>query len=100
MSLRFAPARLVHRSPVARALARCEPRAAANDNGAVIAGDTVLRAVLEHFASHGLGAARAAGRQAERARADNDDAAFAHWLGICRMLDGRLAARIGSGDLL
>lgn len=94
MSLRFAPARTVTRSPIARALARRSLARAANDNGDPgVKDDAVLHAALRHFATHGLGAAIAALREAERAEADGDPQAHAWWMDICRTLDRRLAGR-------
>lgn len=76
---------------------------AANDNDrALVATETfgrrqdtppehLLRAALRHFAEHGLGAARAARKQAERAFFAGDRKAYDHWLAITRTLDRRLA---------
>lgn len=95
MTLRFAAARSAARSPVARALARRAEGCAANDNGAADgADDLMLHAALRHFAEHGLGAARAARRQAERAFFAGDRAGYDWWLGICRTLDRRLAEEL------
>lgn len=94
MSLRFAPARQIGRSPVARALAPGRAAPAANDDRPIIAGDPILRAAIEHFAAHGLGAAREAHRRAEQARSAGDDAQADRWRAICRMLDRRLAASL------
>ncbi|WP_067682191.1 hypothetical protein [Tsuneonella dongtanensis] len=94
MPLRFAPARSVTRSPIARAFARKALSRAANDNGDPgPADDAVLAAALRHFATHGLGAAIAALREAERALEAGDDQGHAWWLEICGTLDRRLAAR-------
>lgn len=84
------------RSPVARSLVRRAPEAAANDDAAPGtfaegADDAMLYAALRHFAAHGLGAAGVAGAAAERAFATGDRPAYARWLGICRMLDRRMA---------
>jgi hypothetical protein len=94
MPLRFAPARTVTRSPIARALARRAVERAANDNGDLgPADDLVLSGALRHFATHGLGAARAALGEAERALAEGDRQGHDWWLGICRTFDRRLADR-------
>lgn len=94
MPLRFAPARTVTRSPIARALARRSLARAANDNGDPgVKDDAVLRAALRHFAAHGLGAAIAALGEAERAKAAGDMQSRDWWMGICRTLDRRLADR-------
>ena len=92
MPLRFAPARTVTRSPIARALARRAVDRAANDNGELgPADDAVLCDALRHFATHGLGAAQAALAEAERALAEGDRRGHDWWLGICRTFDRRLA---------
>lgn len=94
MPLRFAPARAVTRSPIARALARRAVDRAANDNGDLgPADDPVLSVALRHFAAHGLGAALAALGEAERALAEGDRQSHDWWLGICRTFDRRLADR-------
>lgn len=99
MPLRFAPARTITRSPIARALARRSLARAANDNGDPgVKDDAVLHAALRHFAAHGLGAAIAALREAERAEADGDRQAHAWWMGICRTLDRRLAYRAAHNE--
>lgn len=99
MPLHFAAARSTVRSPIARALARRAPDHAANDNGAatgagLFAPGEILHAALRHFAVHGLGAARAAKLEAERAHVSGDREAYEHWLGICRTLDRRLAGQL------
>lgn len=67
---------------------------AANDNGARIGHDPLLRDALKHFAAHGLGAAEEARLQAERAFFRGDRQAYRHWLAICRTLDRRLATSL------
>lgn len=97
MPIRFAAARSTTRSPIARALAKRAVARAANDNGggqSAFAFDAATRAALRHFAGHGLGAAEAARRNAEAAHASGDTATCAYWLGICRKLDRRVAARL------
>ena len=95
MPLRFAAARSPACSPIARALARRALGRAANDNGTPeSADDLMLHAALRHFAEHGLGAARAARRQAEQAFFAGDRQGYQWWLGICRTLDRRLAAQL------
>jgi hypothetical protein len=94
MPLRFAPARSVTRSPIARALARRSLARAANDNcDPGIEGDAVLKAALRHFAAHGLGAAQVALHEARRAEDEGDLTGHAWWMDICRSLDRRLADR-------
>lgn len=90
MTIRFAAARRGD-GFVRRALAGAGSLAAANDNGRGTGEDAMLRAALRHFAAHGLGAAEAARARAERAFFAGDDGQYRHWLGICRMLDRRMA---------
>jgi hypothetical protein len=99
MTLHFAAARSTARSPIARALARRAPGPAANDNGTAPSdfcpvSDRTLHAALRHFAAHGLGAARAAQAEAERALAANDRHGYDRWLSVCRVLDRRLAGQV------
>lgn len=95
MSIRFAaphiPGRLPAPSPLARALARRSIERAANDNGDIAGHDKELRAALRLFADHGLGAARAAREEAERAFFSGDRQGYDWWLGVTRTLDRRLA---------
>ena len=86
-------------SPIAKALVARAIERVANDNGeagatdaAPAANDQMLRAALRHFAQHGLGAAREARAQAEKAFFEGDRQAYNWWLGITRALDRRLAA--------
>lgn len=104
MPIHFAAANVPGRapacSPIARALAARAFERVANDNGngtgeasqVPHAGDHMLRAALRHFAQHGIGAAREARAQAEKAFFDGDRQAYDWWLGITRTLDRRLAA--------
>ena len=95
MTVYFAAARSTARSPLARALARKAHGRAANDNGrARDSDDLMLHAALRHFAEHGLGAARAARRQAEAAFFAGDRQTYDWWLAVCRTLDRRLAAQL------
>ena len=94
MTVYFAAARNAARSPIARALTRRPVVHVANDNDNDGADDRMLHAALRHFAQHGLGAAREAHRQAERAFFAGDRQAYDWWLGICRTLDRRLAASL------
>lgn len=98
MPIHFAGSRRPSASPLTRCLARPAWVAAQNDNGGVGGNvaqvDTpLLRAALEHFAVHGLGAANAAIDLADSARATGDAAGQHHWTAVCRMLDRRLAER-------
>lgn len=97
MSLRFAAARTPHRSPVARALRKRTIDCVANDNGANVEHDQMLKAALRHFGEHGLGAARMARQSAEAAFFAGDRELYDWWLGICRVLDRRLAAELEAG---
>lgn len=104
MPIHFAPATTPGRSPacspITKALVARAIERVANDNGDGEAGglggrkasDQILRAALRHFAQHGLGAAREARAQAEKAFFAGDRQAYDWWLGITRTLDRRLAA--------
>lgn len=63
----------------------------ANDNGEEPVSQAIFEASLRYFAEHGLGAARAARHQAQQAFFAGDRAAYRWWLGICRLLDRRMA---------
>jgi hypothetical protein len=105
MSSQIAIVRHSHRW--AQLLSRQAPRElavhAANDNDLAKLGrgtlgrekmtppEHLLRAALVHFAEHGLGAARAARKQAERAFFAGDRHGYDHWIAITRTLDRRLA---------
>lgn len=91
MPLHFAPARTALCSPVARILCTPATESAANDNGELAVDDKLIEAALRHFAKHGLGAAREARNQAEKAFFADDMKAYDWWLGICRTLDRRMA---------
>lgn len=116
MSIRFAAppqANAVRLSRVAaRRAARRDDRRPANDNGANVSDQALLRASLRHFAEHGLAAASRAHEKAEEAFFAGDRQAYDWWLGICRALDKRMARELaanigrtgapeqgGSGDL-
>lgn len=71
-------------------------RPAANDNLRDTGDDRMLRAALRHFAAHGLGAAEAARVNAERAFFAGDKREYRWWLGICRMLDRRMAEAVAA----
>jgi hypothetical protein len=98
MSIRFAAAARTpgHRMrPLqVRALAL---RQAANDNTLHQIRSAALHAALNHFAQHGLAAARVAADQAEAARTAGDEVGHAWWLDICRTLDRRMAAKMDRG---
>lgn len=94
MTVHFAAARNPASSPLARALSRRAIGVVANDNGNEFASDQMLHAALRHFATHGLKAASEAKRQAEQAFFAGDRESYDWWLGICRTLDRRLAAKM------
>lgn len=98
MTLRFAPARQPARSPIARTLARRAPGRVANDEGTMaepaFRDEAMLHEALRHFAVHGLGAARVAASEAERAIGEGNRERYRYWLGICRALDRRLAGQL------
>ncbi len=103
MPVHFAAARSTAHSPIARALAKKALTRAANDNGplggplgssSASSFDTMMRDALRHFAEHGMGAAEEARRQAEQAHFTGDEQGYRYWLGLCRALDSRLAAKV------
>lgn len=99
MPVHFAAARSTAHSPIARALAKKALTRAANDNGplgssSISSFDTMMRDALRHFAEHGMGAAEEARRQAEQAHFTGDVQGYRYWLGLCRALDSRLAAKV------
>ena len=72
-----------------------ETRSPANDNGPPPANDEALLVeTLRHFGNHGLHAAEMAAKSARSAREAGDEAAFANWLSVCRLLDRRLATAL------
>ncbi|WP_338445029.1 hypothetical protein V5F89_07445 [Pelagerythrobacter marensis] len=91
MTVHFAPSQSAAQSLLAQAFRRRKPARAANDNCLARPDDRMLHAALQHFARHGLGAAREARRQAERAFFAGDRQSYDWWHGICRTLDARLA---------
>jgi hypothetical protein len=95
MTIRFAAADREDHS-VRHVLSGALPLKAANDNIPGIANDKLLRAALRHFATHGLGAAEAARVNAERAFFAGDRTEYRWWLGICRMLDRRMAETVAA----
>lgn len=100
MTIHFAAAKTPGRSPscspITKALVARAIERVANDNGDAAgtrsANDQMLRAALRHFAHHGIGAAREARAQAEKAFFAGDRQGYDWWLGITRTLDRRLAA--------
>ena len=94
MSIRFAAPRSRMRNRMDSEEARALCHLPANDNHGSGVHETTLHAALRHFADHGLAAARHARSQAEAARDQGDDLAFAWWLNICRALDRRMAREL------
>ncbi len=93
--IKFSGSRRPAQSPLARCLTRARTRPASNDNHRAIADNPLLRATLTHFAAHGLGAAAQARQFAEDAHLGGDDEGYHHWQAVCRLLDRRMADRIG-----
>jgi hypothetical protein len=91
MTIYFAAARINSHAAVARALSPKVKLSPANDNARSITGNPVMRAALQLFAEHGLGAAQWACEKAEAAACDGDHRDCRHWLSVCRMFDRRLA---------
>ena len=96
MSIRFAAPSRALSARLTGARARAAIPLPHNDNEAAHSDEALLRASLRHFAEHGLAAAGHARRRAEAAWFAGDKDAYAWWLGICRMLDRRLARQLGS----
>lgn len=94
MSIRFAAAGTGECSAVARILRRPRLRAPANDHDNLVLQDTMLQSALQHFASHGLGAAKRAREIALRAFFEGNREQYRHWLGVCRKLDRQMASRL------
>lgn len=96
MTLNLAAKRTSIKSPLARALARRAHVTAANDN-ALMGSDlppcdqAKFDEALRFFGKHGLGAAGEARKLAEQAFNAGDRRNYNRWLGICRILDRRLA---------
>ena len=92
MTVRCAPARTPARAPRGRAFVKPAISSAANDDGND--DSQLLRAALQHFANHGLNAARAARDEAERALATGDRSGAEAWIDICSAFDRRQGARL------
>lgn len=93
MAIRFALARHRHCAPLARVLTMPCMDEPANDS-AILSRDGLLRRALLHFSEHGLAAAALARGQALAARRAGDAVGFHEWLGICRLLDRRMADQV------
>lgn len=106
MSIHFAAAKSVNhasaRSSNVRILVARAQRRVANDNADFsersLNNDQVMRAALRHFAEHGLGAAKVARAQAEKAFFKGDRDTYDWWVDITRTLDRRLAASVSGQD--
>jgi len=98
MTVHFAAARTAAGSPLARALRQRRPVWAANDNDEPQVDDQLLRASLKHFAEHGLRAAQEAKQKAEEAFFAGDRESYQWWLGVCRMLDRRMARQLENSN--
>ena len=92
MSIRFAAAGSGECAVVARMLRAGPAAPAANDTDAPLGRDQLLRAALVHFAEHGLAAAERARDNATAAFFADDRMEYHHWMGICRLLDRRMAS--------
>ena len=93
MTIRFAAADK-NRLSVSRYFGSEIPSLAANDGAPTHQSEILLREALLHFARSGLGAADGAREQAEAAFFAGDRERYDHWLGICRLLDARMARAI------
>ncbi len=96
MTIRFAPARRCESSLVARLFQAPLPMRAANDNVAGVSADKLMTVALRHFATHGLCAAERAREAAEKAFFAGDAEGYRQWLGICRLLDRRMADAVAA----
>ena len=99
MSIHFAaanPAGFTRAKPAVakKILAKAQARVANDNEAEREVADRVLKAALRHFAQHGLGAAKVARAQAEKAFFEGDRDTYDWWLGITRTLDRRLAASV------
>ena len=94
MPIHFAAARKGAISPLQRALTLPEIQAPANDEAIERGDDRLLYAALRHFGECGIGAARQARRQAEKAFFAGDRKSYDWWVSICRTLDRRMAAEL------
>ncbi len=108
MPIHFAAARPVVSAFLGVASRNNLAREAANDNcdgrpstgrpstgrrGAVTS-DRMLRDAIKHFATHGLGAAEQARREAERGYHAGEVQTYRYWLEICGKFDRRMAAAL------
>jgi len=96
MSIRFAAPPQAMSVRLSRQRAREAVVRPSNDNSANHSQDAMLNAALRHFAEHGMAAAAHARRRAEAAFFAGERDAYRWWLGICRMLDRRMARELGT----
>lgn len=102
MSIHFAAAKSAGfpatSSPGAKILVARAQKRVANDNASFAErsqdNDRVMHAALRHFATHGMGAAKVAREQAEKAFFKGDRDTYDWWVDITRTLDRRLAASV------
>jgi len=94
MTIHFASARDTSATPFAKVLIQRRQLSAANDNARISARDPLMAEALRHFAQYGLAAAAEARLKAEAAFFAGDRPAYDRWLGICRILDRRLARHV------
>ncbi|KEO91771.1 hypothetical protein EH31_03615 [Erythrobacter longus] len=102
MSIHFAAAKpaglTATSSPGAKILVARAQKRVANDNADFAErsqnNDRVMRAALRHFATHGMGAAKVAREQAEKAFFKGDRDTYDWWVDITRTLDRRVAASV------
>ena len=96
MTISFSAAANNNGLPIPHHPARIRIGQPANDNQMGAESRDMLNAALRHFAEHGLAAAQQARRQAEDAFFAGDREAYRWWLGICRTLDSRMAAKLAA----
>jgi hypothetical protein len=97
MSIRFAAPPQAQNVRLSGSRARAAIVDAVNDNNASHSDDALLHAALRHFAEHGMAAAAHARRRAEAAFFTGDRNAYRWWLGVCRVLDRRMAREFAAG---
>lgn len=97
MTIRFSAAKGSPRS-LHRFFGTEIPGRAANDGIPAVESDTLLRAALLHFARTGLGAADVASDKAQEAFFVGDREGYDHWLGVCRLLDARMAGAVAARE--
>lgn len=91
MTIYFVAAHSKEHAAIARTLSPKVRLNYANDNATGLSGNPVMRAALELFAGHGLGAASRACEKARAAASEGNSCDCRHWLAVCRIFDRRLA---------